>query len=117
MDVSGGMPSVIIDMLVGSEPGKIHLFRALPKNWDKGRLGTVLCRGQVEVKSLYWDGKDISLEIQSPKDQTLQIDLPQAIKTVSGKNIVYRKDKSDSGRSFQISLKANRRSMVNVSLQ
>jgi hypothetical protein len=117
MDVSGGMPSVIIDMLVGSEPGKIHLFRALPKNWDKGRLEGVLCRGQVEVKSLYWDGNTISLELQSSKDQTLQINLPQTIKSVSGTNLSHRKDKKSSARSFQVALNANKLSAIAIRLQ
>ena len=43
MDISGGMPAVLIKMLAASEPGKIQLLPALPAAWTEGskaRWGT-----------------------------------------------------------------------------
>ena len=37
MDISGGMPAVIIKMLVASDPGRIQLLPALPAAWPTGR--------------------------------------------------------------------------------
>ncbi|GAG02180.1 unnamed protein product, partial [marine sediment metagenome] len=38
MDISGGMPAVIIKMLVASDPGKIQLLPALPAAWPSGAI-------------------------------------------------------------------------------
>ncbi len=57
MDISGGMPAVIIKMLVASDPGRIQLLPALPAAWPSGTIEGVLCRGAIEIKSLQWDGK------------------------------------------------------------
>ncbi len=75
MDISGGMPAVIIKMLVASEPGRIQLLPALPKAWDKGRIEGVLCRGQVEVKSLEWTPSGLKVNLFSAKKQTVQLDV------------------------------------------
>ncbi len=74
MDISGGMPAVIIKMLVASEPGKIQLLPALPKVWDKGRIEGVLCRGQVEVKSLEWSPSGLKVSLLSAKKQNVQLE-------------------------------------------
>ncbi len=50
MDISGGMPAVIIKMLVASDVGKIQLLPALPAAWPAGRIEGVLCRGAIEIR-------------------------------------------------------------------
>ena len=59
MDISGGMPAVIIKMLVASDPGKIRLLPALPSAWPSGEIAGPLCRGGIIIHSLKWD-KDTS---------------------------------------------------------
>ena len=49
MDISGGMPAVIIKMLVESEPGKIQLLNSLPSSWETGSIDGVLCRGKLKL--------------------------------------------------------------------
>jgi hypothetical protein len=75
VDICGGMPAVIIKMLVYSEPGKIVLLPALPKQWPSGVIEGVLCRGQIEVKRLKWDEKylEVSLVSQIPQNVTIKI--------------------------------------------
>ena len=90
VDICGGMPAVIIKMLVYSEPGKIVLLPALPKEWPSGVIEGVLCRGQVEVKRLKWDDRPfdftqdrqvaVSLVSQIPQNVTIKI--PQGFKDV-----------------------------------
>lgn len=86
MDVSGGMPSVIIKMLVYSDVDIIKLLPALPKELSKGSIEGVLCRGQVEIEKLSWDNKSITVKMKSQKDQTINLVLPSAIKNISSKN-------------------------------
>jgi hypothetical protein len=83
MDISGGMPAVIIKMLVASEPGKIKLLPALPQAWPKGTVEGVLCRGAIEIRSLKWDGNRVRATLVSARSQTLTLELPTAISTLT----------------------------------
>lgn len=83
MDVSGGMPSVIIKMLVYSDPGLIRLLPALPLELKKGSIEGVLCRGQITVEKLSWDNKSITVLMKSLKDQQITMELPSDIKDIS----------------------------------
>lgn len=74
MDISGGMPAVIIKMLVASEVGHISLLPALPSIWPEGEIQGVLCRGQIEIKSLKWDQDKVRAVLLSDKDQTITVD-------------------------------------------
>lgn len=57
MDISGGMPAVIIKMLMASEPGSITLLPALPKAWPDGRVKGLLARGGFELDIAWKGGK------------------------------------------------------------
>ena len=83
MDISGGMPAVIIKMLVASEVGRIEILPALPAAWSSGRIEGVLCRGAVQVRSLQWDGKHVTVTLSSAKSQTIALDLPAEIAELS----------------------------------
>jgi len=78
-DISGGMPAVIIKMLVGSEPGRIQLLPALPKAWPTGTIEGVLCRGQIEIQSLQWSPGKVYVKLVTPRKQTVTLDLPANI--------------------------------------
>lgn len=83
MDISGGMPAVLIKMLVASEPGKISLLPALPSKLPQGAIEGVLCRGQVEIKNLSWSKKGIKLSLISGKEQTVTLEMPSRIENIS----------------------------------
>jgi len=83
MDISGGMPAVIIKMLVASEVGRIELLPALPAAWSSGRIEGVLCRGAVQVRSLQWDGKQVTVTLSSAKSQAITLELPAEIAELS----------------------------------
>jgi len=83
MDISGGMPAVIIKMLVASDVGRIQLLPALPAAWPSGRIEGVLCRGAIEIESLQWDGNKIEVTLSSAKSQTVVLELPSEIARLS----------------------------------
>jgi len=83
MDISGGMPAVIIKMLVASEPGRIQLLPALPKAWPEGTIEGVLCRGQIEIKSLDWSPGKILVNLVSSRKQTITLETPGEITKVA----------------------------------
>ncbi|MBM4154966.1 MAG: alpha-L-fucosidase [Lentisphaerae bacterium] len=83
MDISGGMPAVIIKMLVASEPGRLQLLPALPKAWPTGTIEGVLARGQIEVRRLHWTPGGVECTLRSGKAQTVVLDLPAAVDSVT----------------------------------
>jgi len=83
MDISGGMPAVLIKMLVASDPGKICLLPALPAKFPEGSIDGVLCRGQVEIKNLTWDQKGIKVTLLSGKEQKLTLVMPSKVENIS----------------------------------
>jgi hypothetical protein len=83
MDISGGMPAVIIKMLVASDPGKIKLLPALPSAWPAGEIKGVLCRGQIEISSLKWEKNLVRVSMISGKDQTISLDTPGGSRKVA----------------------------------
>ncbi len=90
MDISGGMPAVIIKMLVSSDPGRIKLLPALPAAWPSGEISGVLCRGQIELSSLKWDKSHVSVNLVSAIDQTITLDargISRKVSLPAGKKI------------------------------
>jgi len=83
MDISGGMPAVIIKMLVASEVGRIRLLPALPAAWPSGRIEGVLCRGAIEIEHLQWDGKRIEVILRSAEAQTVVLETTSEIARLS----------------------------------
>ena len=75
MDISGGMPAVIIRMLVASEPGKIRLLPALPKAWPEGAIEGVLCRGGIEIRRLHWSRDRVEVNLVSRRRQEITLEL------------------------------------------
>ena len=86
MDISGGMPAVIIKMVVESEPGTIKLLNALPASWQKGTIDGILCRGQIEIKRLRWDKDLIVVSMISSVDQTVSLEAPSVMTSFVVKN-------------------------------
>ena len=83
VDICGGMPAVIIKMLVSSQPGGIDLLPALPPQWPEGSIKGVLCRGQIEVESLAWDGLKVEVELHSPIKQSIELNVRDGIRSIT----------------------------------
>lgn len=75
MDISGGQPALIIQMLVGSEPGKIRLLPALPEQWPAGSIEGVLARGAIEIERLEWTPEKVEVALRSKEKQTITLEL------------------------------------------
>jgi hypothetical protein len=104
MDISGGMPAVIIKMLVASDPGSIQLLPALPKAWPTGRIEGVLCRGAIEIQRLQWDHKHIEVTLRSNRSQTIELELPGEITQLSITSGAAKAGLSDHGNRRRLAL-------------
>lgn len=99
MDISGGLPAVIIQMLVASEPGMVRLLPARPPDWTSGAIEGVLCRGQVELKRLAWNLDSITVTLLSRREQevTLRTPFPVGRARVTGGRAAVRAGKTPDG--------------------
>lgn len=101
MDISGGMPAVIIKMLVESAPGRIQLLHSLPKAWPAGTIEGVLCRGQIEITSLNWEKDRIAVSLLSSREQTITVEAPAGMdhfSMVQGGATIQESDQKNSRR-------------------
>jgi hypothetical protein len=109
MDLSGGYQTVIMKALVNSEPGKVTLFPAKPKDWETGSITGLKLKGQVGLNKLSWTGRQVVVALTSPLSQTLDIQLPPSFRSVQvdGKKVVAQPGKNKGVATIQ--LKSNKR--------
>jgi alpha-L-fucosidase 2 len=113
-DISGGLPAVLIKMLVASEPGMIRLLPALPAAWPSGTIEGILCRGQVEVRRLTWMGKTIQVTLKSAAARDVLIFAPGEIKSIAVKKGEASVRNLNDRRGRKLSLPAGREVMVEL---
>ncbi len=82
VDLCGGLPAVVVKMLLASRPGELDLLPALPKDWPSGRVEGLPARGQVLVKSLSWDRGRVSAVLRAGRTQSVRLRAPGAIASV-----------------------------------
>lgn len=93
LDISGGLPAVIITMLVQSflpekagGPWQIKLLPCLPPQWPNGKLKGVRCRGGFELDIKWDDGNLIEVKVTSLRGEPCMI-------TYGGKNKLLELEK------------------------
>ncbi len=86
-DLSGGLPEILIRMLVHSREGQIDLLPAWSQKMPNGKIEGVCLRDQIQMKELRWNKKQISVVFLSPKNTRVKITTPSTIATVNGKNV------------------------------
>ena len=75
-DASGGLPHIIVKMLVDAQPGRIEVLPALPAEWPSGTIEGVRCRGQIEMRRLTWDAAKIVVTLRSDAKQDVTLKAP-----------------------------------------
>jgi hypothetical protein len=116
-DISGGMPAVIIQMLVASEPGRIKLLPALPNAWPKGTLEGVLCRGAIEINRLHWDGSVVEVELTSARSQEISLSAPAPISEITVTGGHGRLSAGSGPAERQLSLSGGRKASLRIGMK
>jgi hypothetical protein len=77
VDASGGLPALVIEMLVQSQPNAVSLLPALPASWVTGSLTGIRGRGGLVVERLEWDadGLEATLRLTDGSSATRDGDL------------------------------------------
>ena len=84
-DPQGGIPTVIMEMLVYSRPGVIGLLPAMPNTLTQGEVKGIVCRTQAKIESFRWDlkARKMSVTISSGVDQTITLYIRRGIQSAS----------------------------------
>lgn len=86
-DICGGYPSLVMKMLVYSEPGLVSLLPCMPEQWKRGSIRGIALRGGILIEELKWDGQIIEVNLRSGVDQTVTVKLRgQEIKEINLKS-------------------------------
>ncbi len=104
-DLSGGVPELVIRMIVQTEPGRLDLLPALPRALAAGAIGGVLGRGQILVKRLHWDESTISALLWTPRAQTVTLSTPRGIRAARAEGAVLE-EAAPSPRERRLALPA-----------
>jgi len=117
MDVSGGLPAVLIRMLVSAEPGKVSLLPAQPKALPQGSIEGLLCRGQVEVRRLNWKPGSVEVTLVSSRAQRLVLEAPHPIRSAKLRDASAILAAGDAPNRRTLTLKAGQPATVVVEFQ
>ena len=100
VDASGGLPAVVIEMLIQSQPGSVTLLPALPAAWSSGSIRGVRARGGVVIEELTWDAEavTVALALAAGSNAARHGD----IVTVSALGTVQAVDLSDGPRTLRL---------------
>ena len=110
LDATLSLPGVLMEMLVHSAPGLLHLLPALPdEHLPTGRIEGVLARGGISIESLTWDmptGR-LAVVLSSARAQTVTLRGPRPIETMTvERGTCALKEPSTQRRSWEVGLPA-----------
>ncbi|MCS5717682.1 glycoside hydrolase family 95 protein [Herbiconiux sp. CPCC 205763] len=71
VDASGGLPAIVVEMLIQSQPNSLRLLPALPEAWASGSVRGVRCRGGIVVDALNWDETSVTVNLSRVPDTEL----------------------------------------------
>jgi len=74
-DAHGGIPAIVMEMLLYSRPGVIEVLPALPETLVKGSINGMLARTIVRINKLEWDmeARTVDLTVTSSRRQDVTL--------------------------------------------
>ena len=84
-DGHGGIPALLMEMLLYSRPGLIEVLPALPETLAKGSISGMLARCCARINTLAWDmdARTVNLTVTSYRDQDITLMARQGIEEIS----------------------------------
>ena len=84
-DAQGGVPTIMMEMLLYSRPGVIEVLPALPPSLVKGSINGMLARSFAKIDKLAWnmEARTVDLTVTSVRKQDVTLIARQGIETIS----------------------------------
>jgi hypothetical protein len=76
VDACGGLPALMLAMVVQSEKGKVKLLPAVPAHWNRGSLSGARGRGPVAFEHIEWDEVGFEARLSVAMTGVMTIELP-----------------------------------------
>ena len=73
VDICGGLPALVTEMLVQSSENKIILLPALPVQWPEGEVKGVRTRCGATIDLFWEDGKPVSALIKAQRNTSFEL--------------------------------------------
>jgi hypothetical protein len=73
VDIAGGLPAVVAEMLIQSSSESVELLPALPKQWPDGKVRGVLTRCGVVVDLEWKDGEPVKATFKAQRKTELKV--------------------------------------------
>ncbi len=73
VDICGGLPAVVTEMIIQSSADNIILLPALPDQWPKGEVKGVLTRCGVTIDLNWEEGKPVSAVLNAQRNTSFQL--------------------------------------------
>jgi alpha-L-fucosidase 2 len=117
-DPQGGIPTLMMEMLVYSRPGVIGLLPAIPDSLTKGSIKGILARTQATVDQLTWNLETgtIDLTLTSRIDQTLKLFVRRGIEHIDTADGVLAEPVAAGAEECTIHLPALRPTTLHLSI-
>ncbi|MCX6335449.1 MAG: glycoside hydrolase N-terminal domain-containing protein [Bacteroidia bacterium] len=99
-DAQGGIPAIMMEMVVYSRPGILEVLPALPPSLKKGSINGMLTRTFARINELTWDmlEKTVDITIKSLKNQDITLITRYGIDDISAPTGIigrFRKGNAD----------------------
>ena len=73
VDICGGLPAVVVDMIVQSTATTIDLLPALPEQWKDGSVNGAWTRSGVTMDLVWRDSKPVMADLRANRDTEIVI--------------------------------------------
>jgi alpha-L-fucosidase 2 len=91
-DAQGGIPAIIMEMLLYSRPGVIEMLPALPPSLEKGSINGMLARTFARINKMSWDMQErtVDITLTSVKKQDITLIARYGIVDISAPSGIVR---------------------------
>ena len=112
-DLTGAVPSFLIEMCVFSEPGTVEFLPAMPDNlMNGGAIDGIWLYTFAKLNHMDWDEKGVRVSITSNQDQTLTL----RNRREGCRILVNGKELTKDGDHVQYTFKANETAQIEIIL-
>jgi hypothetical protein len=117
-DAQGGIPTIMMEMLLYSRPGVIEILPAVPDSLEKGSIKGMLAKTFARVDTLAWDmqARTADLAVTSLKDQEITLIVRHGIEKISAPAGVLAKTPKADAISCDLRLKKDETVRLHLTL-